>query len=205
MHKKAVVAGLLAPLVVAAEVVEAAKRSVSGLPAKASARNADRHRPESAKAFDSSSNDMLNANPHTHLDLEPEVYATAEAPFSASGSQRNSDSFQLIITPRSPGVSLVGQPFGNFRAIAASGPLSSLLQPEFEAEPPQRMYAHFASVDELIHLLASATNLQPGHLAAIRRTALEGTLQVIGGHYGAMRLFDRQNLEALGITYRPLD
>ncbi len=186
MHKKAVVAGLLAPLVVA-EVVETGEHPVSRF---------------LAKAFDSSSNDMLNANPHTHLDLETRVNATTTAPFSASGG-RSQDSFQLSITPQSAGFSLVGQPFGNYQAIAPSGPLSSLRQPEFEAEHPQRMYGHCANVDELIRLLSSGLDLPPGQLAAIRRTALEGTLQVIGGHRGAIRLFDRQNLEVNGMTYRP--
>jgi len=75
MHKKAVVAGLLAPLVVA-EVVETGSIRF----------------PDFSLKLSILINDMLNANPHTHLDLETRVNATTTAPFSAVRS-RSQDSF----------------------------------------------------------------------------------------------------------------
>ena len=154
-------------------------------------------------AIHSSSANSLTSNLHTHYDLETPEYGMTAAAFSASGSRQSEDQFQLFIVPQPSGISLVANPIGNYRVVADSRPLSSLREPEFEFES-QRMYGSYGSVDELIDLLASRLELPQVQLSAIRRNALEGRAQAIGG-YTANRFFDRGELKDLRMNFRPPD
>ncbi len=64
------------------------------------------------------------------------------------------------------------------------------------------MYGSCEAVEALTDLLASRLGLPQSQLAEIRKTALEGRQQEIGG-YTAMRVFRRSELECLGLNFRP--
>jgi hypothetical protein len=175
MHKKAVVAGLLAPLVVAAEVVEAGEHPVSGLP---------------INAFDSPTSNTLAGNPHTHFDAEDGSVPTTVNPIFASGRSNFRDVFRLRIITDPNGYRLVGYP-------------CDMDVNKF----PQMMYAFFPDIDSLVVQLSKKLGLPAVQAQAIRRAALAGGLQEIGGRArGAVyRVFGRADLEKLGMSYRPLD
>ncbi len=176
MHKKAVVAGLLAPLVVGAEVVEAGEHPVSGHP---------------GKAFDSSSSKTLAAtNPHIHFEAEDGTVPTTANPIFASGARYFRDVFRLRIYVDPEGYRLVGYP--------SDGDISKF---------SQLMYGFFQDIDSLVSQLSEKLGLPAVQAQAIRRSALAGDLQEIGGHGRGVviRVFSRNDLEKLGMTFRPLN
>ena len=188
MRKNPYLAGLLAASVGVAELAEAGENP--------------RLMSKSEPAIDSAPADSIAGNPHTHNDLERREYMAATAPSSASGN-RSDDSFQLSVVSQRDGILLIGSPFANYRRTPSRGPLSSLRKPEYEFEK-QRMYRKFGDIEGLIGLLASRPEFPQAQLDGIRRNALAGGLQVIGG-YTQNRIFGRRFLEELGMNFRPPD
>jgi hypothetical protein len=127
---------------------------------------------------------------HTHSELRIESQVNVTNSLAASGSQRSEEKFRLFIHPASMGFQLVGHP------------LDSKMNGAF----PQFMYGFCPSVGDLTELLASNLELPTGQIDAIRRTAVAGEVQEIGGsHSPVIRLFRRGELERIGMNFRPPD
>jgi hypothetical protein len=131
----------------------------------------------------------LVGNPHTHFELDTEVRATTAAPFSVSGGQQAEEMFRLFIHPAASGFNLIGHP----------------VSPEPDGRPSQRMYGFCSNVQSLAYLLLKAALPLP-QIDAIRRTAIAGNIQEIGGSRSpVIRLFRRSQLVQIGMTFRPID
>jgi len=140
-------------------------------------------------SFESGVRYTLAGNPHSHCDVETGVHATTASPFSASGARHEEETFRLHVIPQQTGgISLVAFPALN---LWVTSPLEI-----------QNMYGFCETVDALSELLASRLGLPQSQLAAIRKTAVSGGQQEIGG-YTAMRIFRRSELERLEMNFRP--
>jgi hypothetical protein len=127
---------------------------------------------------------------HTHSELRIESHPNVRNSLAASGGQRSKEMFRLFIHPTGPGFELVGHP-------------SDLMM---NGLAPQLMYGFCPSVGNLIELLASKLELPAAQIEAIRRTADAGTVQEVGGsHSPVVRLFQRADLERIGMNFRPPD
>ena len=132
----------------------------------------------------------LAGNPHTHFELDTEVRPMATAPISVSGGQQAEEMFHLFIYPANSGFKLVGRP----------------TSPEPDGRPAQPMYGFRPTVESLVEVLSEKAHVSLPQAEAIRRTALEGGIQEIGGsHSPVVRLFGRRQLEQLGMSFRPID
>jgi hypothetical protein len=66
----------------------------------------------------------------------------------------------------------------------------------------QLMYGFCGDVDSLCELFSSKLGLPAKQMEAVRRTAVQGGVQEVGGsRSGAVRLFSRVALENLGMTF----
>jgi hypothetical protein len=130
----------------------------------------------------------LSWNPHTHFERDTEVRATTVAPFSVSGGQRAEEMFRLFIYPAASGFRLVGQP----------------ISPEPDGSPSQSMYGFCPTVESLAEMLT--WELPSSQIDVIRRTAIAGNIQEIGGSRSSViRFLRRSQLENIGLTFRPID
>jgi hypothetical protein len=128
-------------------------------------------------------------NPHTHFELDTEVRETTVAPISVSGGQRTEEMFRLFIHPAASGFNLFGYP----------------VSPEPDGRPSQSMYGFCSNLESLTDVLLKA-DLQSPQIDAVRRTAIAGNIQEIGGSRSPIiRFFRRSQLEHIGLTFRPLD
>jgi hypothetical protein len=174
MKKKSYLAGLLILPLGVAEVIESEHPRFTAL---------------MEPSVESGTSYTLAGNPHTHSDVETGIYATTASPFSVSGARHTEETFRLHVIP---------QQTGGFRLLAFPALNLWVTSP---AEI-QNMYGSCETVEALTDLLASRLGLPQSQLAAIRKTALEGGQQEIGG-YTAMRVFRRSELERLGLNFRP--
>jgi hypothetical protein len=132
----------------------------------------------------------LAGNPHTHFELDTGFRPTTVSPISASGGQRAYESFRLFIYPVDSGFKLIGCP------VAA----------DWDGTPAQSMYGFYPDAESLADALSSKVELPPTQIQAIRRTAVAGNIQEIGGsRTPVIRLFQRSQLQELGMSYRPID
>ena len=132
----------------------------------------------------------LAGNPHTHFELDTGFRATTVAPFSVTGGQQADDAFRLHIYPTSAGFKLLGHP----------------VSADWDGTPAQSMYGFYADVESLTSALSSKLELPPAQIEAILRMANAGNVQEIGGsRTTVLRLFQRIQLEELGMSYRPID
>jgi hypothetical protein len=136
----------------------------------------------------SSISHTLSFPPHSHADLPIDGQPTSLTSISASGGQHYKEGFRLRIVPLQTGFRLVGEPAFNWWEMG---------------QPIQLMFSFIEDVDHLTARLSSELDLPEVQIAAIRKTALQGSLQEIGGHGVAVRLFWREELERLGMTFRP--
>jgi hypothetical protein len=144
---------------------------------------------EHSLSFGRRSTNTLVGNPHTHFELDTEDRATTAAPFSVSGGQQAEEMFRLFVHPAASGFKLIGHP----------------VSPEPDGRPSQSMYGVCSNVESLSDVLLKAELPSP-QIDAIRRTAIAGNTQEIGGsHSPVMRLFRRSQLEQIGMAFRPLD
>jgi hypothetical protein len=174
MNKKSYLAGLLILPLGAAEVIESEHPLLAAL---------------RQPSLESGTSYTLAGNPHTHCDVETGVCATTAAPFSASGARRAEEIFRLHVIPQQTGgIRLVAFPALNLWVTAPS--------------ETQNMYGFCETVDALCELLASRLGLPQSQLEALRKTAVAGGREEIGG-YTAMRIFRRSALERLGMSFRP--
>jgi len=135
--------------------------------------------------MESSFSGSLCMPPHSHVEPFDDSLPTTVNEIFASGGQASLEKFRLHIVPLGSGGRLVGYPFAS------------------PAGDKQLMYGFYENVDSLCGLLTSEFALPPQQIQAVRRSALQGTVQEIGGHsHSAVRLFSRANLEKLGMTFR---
>jgi hypothetical protein len=126
----------------------------------------------------------LRLPPHPHLEPFDDSLPTTVNEIFASGGQASLEKFRLQVIPSGSTVRLVGYPFAS------------------QVGNMQLMYGFCEDVDSLCALLASEFDLPPQQIQAVRRIALEGAAQEIGGHsHSAVRLFSRADLEKLGMTF----
>jgi hypothetical protein len=127
----------------------------------------------------------LRLPPHSHLEAFDDSLPTLVNDKFASGAQVSLEKYRLHIVPVGSGLwRLVGYPFAS------------------QVGDRQLMYGLCEDVDSLCALLASELDLPPQQIQAVRRIALEGAVQEIGGHsHSAVRLFSRADLEKLGMTF----
>jgi hypothetical protein len=70
---------------------------------------------------------------------------------------------------------------------------------------PQAMYGFCSDAEELTGVL-SRLACSPEQIENIKRGVLQGVEQEVGGsHSGVIRLFQRRDLERVGLTFRPPD
>ncbi len=131
----------------------------------------------------------LGGNPHIHIDVETGLYATTASPFSVSGARHEEETFRLHVIP---------QQTGGFRLMAFSAFNLWVTSPS----EIQNMYGFCETAEALTELLALRLGLPQSQLEAIRKAALAGEQQEIGG-CTAMRVFRRSELERLGMNFRP--
>lgn len=140
--------------------------------------------------MEAASSNTLTPNPHTHFDIESDPFPTTVVPMFASGGRHDYESFRLHIVPARSGFLLIGHPFGQSP----------------DGGQPQLMFGHSENLDDLMETLASGLGLPTPQIEAVRRTALDGRRQEIGGYSpSAIRLFSRAALESIGMNFRPLD
>jgi hypothetical protein len=174
MSKKSYLAGLLILPLGAAEVIESEHPPLGAL---------------RQPSLESGTSYTLAGNPHTHCDIDAGGYATTASPFFASGARHEEETFRLRVIPQqNGGTKLVAFPALNLWVTSPS--------------EIQNMYGFCETEDTLSELLASRLGLPKSHLEAIRKTAVAGGQQEIGG-YTAMRIFRRSELERLGMNFRP--
>jgi hypothetical protein len=129
-------------------------------------------------------------NPHTHFELDTEERTTTVAPLSATGGQHLEEMFHLFIHPAGSGFRLVGNP----------------MSPQPDGRAPQAMYGFCPNVDALVEVLTNKAELPPAQIDAVRRVAISGGVQEIGGsHSPVTRLFRRSQLEQIGMNFRPIE
>jgi hypothetical protein len=147
------------------------------------------HRSEHALSLEPGSTNTLVGNPHTHFEPYTEFRATTTAPLSVSGGQGAEESFRLFIYPANSGSKLIGHP----------------VSADLNGTPAQSMYGFCPSVESLTDVLSKA-ELPPLQIDAIRRSAIAGNVQEIGGSRSpVIRLFSRGQLEEIGMSFRPVD
>lgn len=135
------------------------------------------------------STNTLAWNPHTHFELDTEVRATTAVLIFASGHQVE-EVFRLFIHPAASGFKLIGYP----------------VSAEPDGTTPQLMYGFCPSIESLTELLLSKAGLPTAQIENVRRSAIAGSVQEIGGsHSPVMRLFRRIEMERIGLTFRPLE
>jgi hypothetical protein len=98
--------------------------------------------------------------------------------------------FRLFIYPAASGFKLIGYP----------------VSAEPDGTASQLMYGFSPSVESLTELLSSKVELATVQIEDVRRSAIAGSIQEIGGsHSPVMRRFRRIEMERLGLTFRPLE
>lgn len=138
----------------------------------------------------SQSTATLAWNPHVHFELDTEVRATTAVPIFASGHQHSEERFRLFIQPVTLGFKLIGH----------------LMPSEMDGTSQQHMYGFSPSIESLTEVLSSKLGIPTGQIEAIRRTAIEGGVQEIGGSRSPiLHLFRRTELERAGMSFRPPD
>jgi hypothetical protein len=124
----------------------------------------------------------LRLPPHSHLEPFDDSLPTTVNEIFASGGQASLEKFRLQVIPSGSTVRLVGYPFAS------------------QVGNMQLMYGFCEDVDSLCALLTSV--LPPEQIQTVRRSALQGSAQEIGGHrHSAIRLFSRAALEGIGMTF----
>jgi hypothetical protein len=137
------------------------------------------------RTMDSAISGSLRLPPHSHLEPFDDSLPTTVNEIFASGGQASLEKSRLHVVPLGSGFRLVGYPFAS------------------PAGDRQLMYGFCENVDSLCALLTSELAMLPQQIQAVRRIALQGTVQEIGGHrHSATRLFSRAALEGIGMTFR---
>ena len=128
----------------------------------------------------------LADNSHTHFEIEDDSLPSTSVLVFASGGQHREERFALHIRPESGGFRLIGYP-------SSGGPNCK----------PQIMYGFCENIEAVTDRLARL-GLPTAQLEAVRRSALDGVEQQIGGHRGLL-LLPCINLARIGMCFRPPD
>jgi hypothetical protein len=122
----------------------------------------------------------VGSNPHTHFDIN-DPYRGTPGNIASLGGGRARERFALHLRPEGGGIRAIGYPHGG-------DPTSK----------PQAMYGFYGNIEAVI----SQLDLPTVQAEAVKRIALQGLEQQIGGH-GFPLLLQRAELARLGMTFRP--